>query len=438
MVTAYLFKTQGMMVYPSVPSKNEDLFEWYPDYIRRDDLNLVQIKHLTEIILDNFTEDDIKNVDYILLDDGTNKRRYYVNKYDPVSEDCFSFKVTMDRYIGFEKGSGNIVMSGSAKRLSVPIDFLPGIYPMAENLNFFTLVEPFQPAGRMITNYNAVNPQPPAPPAPLSGGINGPLQITADWDHNPTPAEETYKSHDYLDEGIQYNAHNLYATTSPWGVAVDGRPTAQQNDVSNIWFYRKSEAKPGNYNHKCVLLSPTDPLYNQLTHDSDIEVLMLTNMYTVGLNRRIPSLGGSHTQYVTGGRWKIVDSKPSDDASVGHNNCFISMRYPTYENWKNTEDYTQFTNLRYNFIAAAKKVLTNFSIKVCTDLNGNGLSQAQQDALLTKLIAVVDYFNNLLDSYISGNDINIDAYITGIKSDLSEIYVKFMKSHSTFIEHRTF
>lgn len=142
-----------------------------------DDINLIQDMWESVVILDDITPEDARCIDYcIITDDETDKQTCYtVKNFTMVSPNSCRLNLFLDPYNtmgGFEYGTGNVVIAGSANRLTVPMQNHPAIYPKAEDNTFFTLEEPFRPSNRIKMNYTQPVPQPtPLPDPEVIGGI---------------------------------------------------------------------------------------------------------------------------------------------------------------------------------------------------------------------------------------------------------------------------
>lgn len=163
----------------NIPCSPDLLYDEYSGQkISFTDVNLIQTDWLGEITLEIDSE-KARNIDYaIVTDEDTDERTcYIVDHYEMLTEDTCKLYMLLDAYNtmgGFEPGSGNTVIAGSANRISVPlIHTTDGKFPTAEDNTFFTLEEPFQPSNRLVHQAIQLTPEPiPVPPTPPTPDVS--------------------------------------------------------------------------------------------------------------------------------------------------------------------------------------------------------------------------------------------------------------------------
>ena len=122
---------------PDSPKLIEENFEPIKEY---DEINVIQNEYLAYIIVDDISPAEARKIDYIIIEEE-DKSCYTVERYEFKADETCKFYLILDAYNtmgGFNEGSGNIVVSGTANRMSVPLT--------EDDSRFFTLDEPFKPA----------------------------------------------------------------------------------------------------------------------------------------------------------------------------------------------------------------------------------------------------------------------------------------------------
>lgn len=110
------------------------------------DINIVQSDYLAELKVADIEYWKARTIDYVVLEDfdapaGEQKICYTVSRFEMIAPDVCKFILLLDAYNtigGFNADSGNLIISGSANRMSVSV--------AEDNAKFFTLNEPFSPA----------------------------------------------------------------------------------------------------------------------------------------------------------------------------------------------------------------------------------------------------------------------------------------------------
>ena len=134
---------------PDSPELVENTFSAIFD---EDNINVIQAEYIAQICVE-ITNDDAKAVDYcIITNDQDIKSCYTIQSFEEVAPNTIKFYLLIDPYNslgGLKVGSGNILLSASAERLSVSIN--------DDNTNFYTELEPFRPSERFFISYDNLN-----------------------------------------------------------------------------------------------------------------------------------------------------------------------------------------------------------------------------------------------------------------------------------------
>lgn len=132
-----------------IPDSPDTLAQFFTPILEAPNVNLIQNDYISYLTL-NITHKKARIIDYvIIIDDEGLKACYTVEAYEEVAKDIVKFKLLIDPYNtigGLGLNSGNLVVAGSANRLTVSIE--------EDNAKFFTLPEPFKPAEEFNIEFN--------------------------------------------------------------------------------------------------------------------------------------------------------------------------------------------------------------------------------------------------------------------------------------------
>lgn len=120
----------------------------------RTNLNLIQLDYISYLSVDNLKDYEARRVDYVIITDDTEPvgQRdicYIVLDFQTIAVNTVKFTLLLDAYNtmgGFNADSGNLILAGSANRMSVSL--------ADDNANFYTLDEPFRPAERSKVSFD--------------------------------------------------------------------------------------------------------------------------------------------------------------------------------------------------------------------------------------------------------------------------------------------
>ena len=161
-----------------IPCSPQLLYDNFEVFKRYQDLPIVQDEWEANIKVDDLTPEEVRKIDYVIIVDELDTTKmtcYTVKNYKFLSDDVVQINLLLDPYNtmgGFIKGSNdNIVIGGSANRLTVPLHHKDGVYERSEDNDFFVLDEPFNPAQKLVMNYEDFNFGTSAPEQYVKGGI---------------------------------------------------------------------------------------------------------------------------------------------------------------------------------------------------------------------------------------------------------------------------
>ena len=376
-----LFKNTGFDVI-NIPCSPDLLYtEYSNDKISFTDVNLIQTDWLGYITLELESE-EARNIDYaIVTDEDTDERTcYIVDHYEMISDGVCKLYMLLDPYNtmgGFEEGSGNIVISGNANRLTVPLEHTnDGVYPQAEDNMFFTLEEPYQPGNRLITHYNSFNPT-PAPPEPIVGGLWGSLALTNDlgmWSQDP----------DVVDGLTKYYNKN-------WSIQ-GAKPTGAQRLVM---YYRNSGKKGGTYYNRasnrvwgCHIFTELNTDYYNFLNDSD--AVKLINMDVIEGAGFLGSGGHMESHNY------ILSEAPSDPRNPGYKAPFFHTQIPSREESARTV-WEAYNAMMTDYKNALKTINNQFNSytwvhgETGTITSKDAIPESQRLIIASKIDAAIDY-----------------------------------------------
>ena len=116
------------------------------------DVDLIQNNYLAYIIVD-MLHNIADKVDYVIVEESElNYTCYTVENYEELAPQTIKFNLLIDPYNsigGLGANSGNMVVSGSANRLTVSVE--------EDNTNFYVLPEPFEPSEKFKNIFNDLN-----------------------------------------------------------------------------------------------------------------------------------------------------------------------------------------------------------------------------------------------------------------------------------------
>lgn len=142
-----------------IPDSPKMLEEKFTPYKVINNANIIQNEFLAYIIVDDFTPEEARKIDYVIVENPTptirNVSCYTIDNFEFLADGTCKFNLYLDAYNtlgGFNMDSGNQILGGSAKRMSVSVD--------EDNANFFTLEEPFIPSQKYYTEYRTLTPEP--------------------------------------------------------------------------------------------------------------------------------------------------------------------------------------------------------------------------------------------------------------------------------------
>lgn len=143
-----------------IPDSIQTLQRNFDPYKIYDDINIIQGEYIASIILDDLTPDEARRIDYITIKDKDTEYRtcncYTIESFEFLADGTCQFNLYIDAYNtlgGFADDSGNQVLGGSAKRLSVSIE--------EDNTKYFINPEPFAPAEKNKTEFVKLINKPP-------------------------------------------------------------------------------------------------------------------------------------------------------------------------------------------------------------------------------------------------------------------------------------
>ena len=161
-----------------IPCSPQLLYDEFGIYKTYTNCRLVQDEWEAMIRLDDLTPEEARKIDYVIITDEEDDSKltcYTVKNYQFRADDTVNLYLLLDPYNtmgGFIKGSdNNIVISGSANRLTVPLHHKDGVYERSEDNDFFVLDEPFSPAQKLVMHYGNFNWQTIVPQQFITGGI---------------------------------------------------------------------------------------------------------------------------------------------------------------------------------------------------------------------------------------------------------------------------
>lgn len=161
-----------------IPYCPQMLYDEFDVFKRYQDLPIVQDEWEANIKVDDLTPEEVRKIDYVIIVDEIDTTKmtcYTVKNYKFLSDDVVQINLLLDPYNtmgGFIKGSNdNVVVAGSVKRLTVPLNYKAGVYEQAENKDFFVLNEPFSPATRLKMTYDDFNFNNYVPQIPSEGTV---------------------------------------------------------------------------------------------------------------------------------------------------------------------------------------------------------------------------------------------------------------------------
>lgn len=172
----------------NIPCNPEMLYNQGFYHKEFDNVNLIQSDWLASITIEDdgspaYDEEGwARDADYVVIydEDVPTRTCYVVDHYEKLTDNCIKLYLILDPYntaggfepvtIDGETHEPMLVRQGSANRLTVPLTPHETIFRQCEDNTFFTLEEPFQPAGRLISEFERLNPNPsPIVPEPEPG-----------------------------------------------------------------------------------------------------------------------------------------------------------------------------------------------------------------------------------------------------------------------------
>ena len=123
-------------------------------------IGIIQNEYLAVITVGDIKHYEANKIDYVIIEDddtplSNTKTCYTVESFEMVAPDVCKFTLLIDAYNsigGFGIDSGNLIVAGSANRMSVSLS--------EDNDKFFTLDEPFRPAEKIkITFFDLEKPR---------------------------------------------------------------------------------------------------------------------------------------------------------------------------------------------------------------------------------------------------------------------------------------
>lgn len=128
----------------NIPDSLEMLETNFTPVAEYHDIDIIQTRYVAKLVLDDLNENVVKKVDYCVIKEGAEYTCYTVEEYAFTSAGVVELHMLIDPYTsigGFGATSGNLIVSGSANRLTVS--------KTEDDTKFFTLDEPFSPAERI-------------------------------------------------------------------------------------------------------------------------------------------------------------------------------------------------------------------------------------------------------------------------------------------------
>ena len=112
-------------------------------------IGIIQNDYIAQITVGNIEHYEARKIDYVIIEDddtplNNNKTCYTVESFEMVAPEVCKFTLLIDAYNtigGFNIDSGNLIVAGSANRMSVSL--------VEDNSQFFVLPEPFKPSGKI-------------------------------------------------------------------------------------------------------------------------------------------------------------------------------------------------------------------------------------------------------------------------------------------------
>ena len=140
-----------------IPENPKLLETQFTPYKILNNVNIIQTEYLAHIIVDEFSPEEARKIDYVIIVDKNSliltKSAYTVENFEFLADGTCKFNLLLDAYNtlgGFAIDSGNQILGGSAKRLTVGLD--------EDNTKYFTLDEPFRPSTKYKTEFKELIP----------------------------------------------------------------------------------------------------------------------------------------------------------------------------------------------------------------------------------------------------------------------------------------
>ncbi len=120
-------------------------------------IGIIQNDYIAQITVGDIEHYEARKIDYVIIEDddtplNNNKTCYTVESFEMVAPEVCKFTLLIDAYNtigGFKADSGNLIVAGSANRMSVSL--------AEDNSQFFILPEPFKPSGKIKITTSDLN-----------------------------------------------------------------------------------------------------------------------------------------------------------------------------------------------------------------------------------------------------------------------------------------